>query len=166
MKRLVLRCHGTARRSERGGPLIEFALLLPILLILAFGAAEFGRAIYTYNALDKTVRDAARHLSQHGPGETQIQTEAACLAVYGNTDCSGDAVAPGLSTSMVALCDSISCPSTHLSQPTGAGVVNLVSASIQGYQFDFIVTYLTAALGMQEDFLNFNNITVTMRSQL
>lgn len=166
MKRLALRCHGTARRAERGGPLIEFALLLPILLILAFGAAEFGRAIYTYNALDKTVRDAARHLSQHGPGETQIQTEAACLAVYGNADCSGDAVAPGLTTGNVKLCDSISCPSTHLSQPTGAGVVNLVSASIQGYQFDFLVTYLTAALGMQEDFLNFNNITVTMRSQL
>ena len=58
----------------RGGPLIEFALLLPILIGLAFGASELGRAIYTYNTLDKTVRDAARHLSQHGPGDTQIQT--------------------------------------------------------------------------------------------
>jgi len=167
MKRLALRCHGTARRAERGGPLIEFALLLPILLMLAFGAAEFGRAFYTYNALDKTVRDAARHLSQHGPGDTQIQAEATCLAVYGTFDCSGTPVAPGLSTSNVVLCDSVKpeCKATHLSQPTGEGVVNLVSASIEGYKFNFIVTYLTVVLGLDEE-LTFNNITVTMRSQL
>jgi len=143
----------------RGGPLIEFALLLPILLALAFGATELGRAIYTYNSLDKTVRDAARHLSQHGPGDTQIQSEAICLAVYGNTDCSGDAVAPGLSTSMVVLCDAISCPTTHLSQATGAGVINLVSASIQGYEFFSAVTYVIPDL-------DFSNITVMMRAQL
>jgi hypothetical protein len=143
----------------RGGPLIEFALLLPILLALAFGATERGRAIYTYNALDKTVRDAARHLSQHGPGDAQIQSEATCLAVYGNTDCSGDAVAPGLSTSMVVLCDAISCPTTHLSQATGAGVINLVSASIQGYEFFSAVTYVIPDL-------DFSNITVMMRAQL
>ncbi|HJV69443.1 TadE/TadG family type IV pilus assembly protein [Ideonella sp.] len=159
MKRSAPRCHATARRTERGGPLIEFALLLPILLALAFGATELGRAIYTYNALDKTVRDAARHLSQHGPGDTQIQGEATCLAVYGNTDCSGDAVAPGLSTSMVVLCDAISCPSTHLSQATGVGVINLVSASIQGYEFFSAVTYVIPDL-------DFNNITVMMRAQL
>lgn len=159
MNRPTLRCHGTARRAERGGPLIEFALLLPILLALAFGATELGRAIYTYNALDKTVRDATRHLSQHGPGDTQIQTEAACLAVYGNADCSGSPVAPGLTTGMVVLCDAISCPTTHLSQPTGAGVVNLVSASIQGYEFDSAVTYVIPDL-------DFNNITVMMRAQL
>jgi Flp pilus assembly protein TadG len=147
------------RRAERGGPLIEFALLLPVLLALAFGATELGRAIYTYNTLDKTVRDAARHLSQHGPGDTQIQAQATCLAVYGNTDCSGTAVAPGLVSSMVVLCDAISCPSTHLSQPTGAGVVNLVSASIQGYEFFSTVTYVIPDL-------DFNNITVMMRAQL
>lgn len=143
----------------RGGPLIEFALLLPILIGLAFGASELGRAIYTYNTLDKTVRDAARHLSQHGPGDTLIQTEATCLAVYGNTDCSGDVVAPGLSTSMVVLCDAISCPSSHLSQATGAGVINLVSASIQGYEFFSVVTYVIPDL-------DFNSITVMMRAQL
>jgi len=145
----------------RGGPLIEFALLLPMLLALAFGATELGRAIYTYNALDKTVRDAARHLSQHGPGDTLIQAEAACLAVYGNADCSGSPVAPNLTTANVELCDSVKeiCKTTHLSQPTGAGVINLVSASIQRYEFFSAVTYVIPDL-------DFNNITVMMRAQL
>jgi len=144
---------------QRGVAAIEFAIVLPLLLSLAFGATELGRAIYTYNTLDKTVRDAARHLSQHGPGDTQIQAEATCLAIYGNADCEGTAVAPGLTSSMVVLCDAISCPSTHLSQPTGAGVINLVSASIQGYEFYSAVTYVIPDL-------DFNQITVVMRAQL
>jgi Flp pilus assembly protein TadG len=147
------------RRRDRGVAAVEFALVLPVLLALAFGATELGRAIYTYNALDKTVRDAARHLSQHGPGDTAIQAEATCLAVYSNADCSGTAVAPGLTSSMVVLCDAISCPSTHLSQATGAGVMNLVSVSIQGYEFFSAVTYVIPDL-------DFNQITSLLRAQL
>ena len=149
----------TTSRRHRGGALVEFALVLPILLAMAFGASELGRAIYTYNSLAKTVRDAARHLSQHGPGDTAIQAEATCLAVYGNLDCSGTVVAPGLDSTMVVLCDSISCPSTHLAQPTGAGVINLVSVSIQGYEFFSAVTYVIPDL-------DFNGITALLRAQL
>jgi hypothetical protein len=153
--------HTTLRTKSRqaGVAALEFALMLPILLALAFGASELGRAIYTYNALDKTVRDAARHLSQHGPGDTAIQAEATCLAVYGNTDCDGSPVAPGLTSSMVVQCDAISCPSTHLSQLTGAGVINLVSVSIQGYEFFSAVTYVIPDL-------DFNQITALLRAQL
>ncbi|MGM9486092.1 TadE/TadG family type IV pilus assembly protein [Ideonella sp. YS5] len=147
------------KTRHRGVAAVEFALVLPVLLALAFGASELGRAIYTYNALDKTVRDAARHLSQHGPGDTAIQAEATCLAVYGDTDCSGTPVAPGLTSSMVVLCDAVSCPSTHLSQATGAGVINLVSVSIQGYEFFSAVTYVIPDL-------DFNQITALMRAQL
>ena len=159
MKMNALRQHRHATRRQHGAALVEFALVMPVLLALAFGASELGRAISTYNALDKTVRDAARHLSQHGPGDTQVQAQATCLAVYGNADCSGTAVAPGLDSTMVVLCDAVSCPGTHLAQPTGSGVVNLVSASIQGYEFDSAVTYLIPDL-------DFNQITVMMRAQL
>ena len=144
---------------QRGVAAVEFALVLPVLLAMAFGASELGRAIYTYNALDKTVRDAARHLSQHGPGDPVIQAEATCLAIYGDTECSGTPVAPGLVSSMVVLCDALSCPSTHLSQATGAGVINLVSVSIQGYEFFSAVTYVIPDL-------DFNQITALMRAQL
>jgi Flp pilus assembly protein TadG len=147
------------RHRHRGVAAVEFALLLTPMILMIFGATEFGRAIYTYNTLDKTVRDAVRHLSQHGPGDGAIQAQARCLAVFGNTNCSGTAIAPGLDTGAVTLCDAISCPGTHAAQPTGSGAVNLVTVTIVGYSYNSVVEFVMPDL-------NFNNISATMRAQL
>ena len=150
------------RRSKRpncGVAAVELGLLITPMVLMLFGATEFGRAIYTYNTLDKTVRDAVRHLSQHGPGDTAIQTQARCLAVHGNTGCSGNVIAPGLTTGQVTLCDAVSCAGSHASQATGSGVVNLVSATVVGYAYTSLVPFVMPSL-------NFNNISVTMRAQL
>ena len=144
---------------QHGVAAVEFALLLLPLVLMAFGATEFGRAIYTFSTLDKTVRDAARHLSQHGPGDATIQTEARCLAVYGNTGCTGTALAPGLTIAAVSLCDAQSCPGTHAAQATGSGVTNLVSAAINNYAYTSAVEFVMPSL-------NFNSISSTMRAQL
>jgi Flp pilus assembly protein TadG len=151
--------NGHHRPRICGVAAVEFALLLTPMLLMMFGATEFGRAIYTYNTLDKTVRDAVRHLSQHGPGDAVIQTEARCLAVHGNTDCSGTVIAPGLTTAAVGICDAIGCPGTHASQATGSGVVNLVSVTISNYAYSSLVQFVMPDL-------NFNNISATMRAQL
>ena len=137
-------------------------MLLTPLVFMLFGATELGRAVYTYNVLDKTVRDAARHLSQHGPGETTIATEAICLAVYGTTDCSGTVVAKGLTTSMVMVCDATQvspCTSTYANQSTGSGSINLVSVSITGYAFKSLAAFVIKDM-------TFKTISVTMRGQL
>lgn len=47
-------------RREDGGSAVEFALTLPLLILLAFGLFEAGRAFYTYNVASSSVRDAAR----------------------------------------------------------------------------------------------------------
>ncbi|MFZ3081917.1 TadE/TadG family type IV pilus assembly protein [Rhodoferax ferrireducens] len=150
---------------QRGVAAVEFAFLLPLVLVpMILGTIELGHAIYTYNTLDKTVRDAARHLSQHGPGDAVIAAEAKCLAVTGTTDCSGSPVAPGLTTGMVLICDASSldptiCP-PHANQSTGLGAINLVTVSIQNYAFDSLVKFV-----IPKDF-PFNNISVTLRAQL
>lgn len=143
----------------RGVATVEFALLLTPLVLMIFGTTELGRAIYSYNTLDKTVRDAGRHLSQHGPGDALVATQARCLAVYGTTDCTGAPVAPGLTTGMVSICDALLCPSTHASQPTGLGSINLVTVSIQNYPYNSIVSFVVPNM-------TFNNISVTLRTQL
>jgi Flp pilus assembly protein TadG len=149
----------STRRDQRGAAAVEFALLLIPLVVMLFGTTELGRAIYTYNTLDKTVRDAARHLSQHGPGDVAVQTEARCLAVYGNESCSGPALAPGLTTAAVQICDALSCPGTHAAQPTGLGSVNLVTVGIQGYAYNSLVEFVVPDM-------TFNNIAATLRAQL
>ena len=47
--------------KDRGGQsLIEFAVLLPILLLVIFGITEFGRAILVKNVLHTASREGAR----------------------------------------------------------------------------------------------------------
>ncbi len=45
---------------ERGTTLVEFALVLPILLLIIFGVLDLGWAIYAQNTLSLATRDAAR----------------------------------------------------------------------------------------------------------
>ena len=148
-----------SRRGLRGVAAVELALLLTPLLVLLFGVTELGRAIYTYNTLDKTVRDAARHLSKNGPGDAVIAAEARCLAVHGTLDCSGSPVATGLATTGVSICDASLCPSTHAGQSTGLGAVNLVTVGITGYDWSSAVQWVIPDM-------RFNTISVTLRAQL
>lgn len=51
------------RRSHdrsRGQALVEFALVLPILFLLIFALVDFGRVIYTQNAISQGAREGAR----------------------------------------------------------------------------------------------------------
>ena len=48
------------RRSVRGQSIIEFALVLPLLLLVIFGIMEFGRALMTTNVLSAAAREGAR----------------------------------------------------------------------------------------------------------
>ena len=46
--------------SQRGGSMVEFALILPILIILVFGIIEFGILIYNQQVLTNAAREGAR----------------------------------------------------------------------------------------------------------
>jgi uncharacterized membrane protein len=46
--------------DRRGAIAAEFALVVPILLLLSFSIIEFGRVMWTRNVLQSAVEDAAR----------------------------------------------------------------------------------------------------------
>jgi len=48
---------------EKGTQMIEFALLLPFLIVLFASAVEMGRMFYTYTTLQKSTEVGARYLS-------------------------------------------------------------------------------------------------------
>lgn len=136
------------RIGQYGSAAVEFAILLMPLMLLAFGVTEFGRAIYHYNTLLKSVRASVRLLSYENPDSesySALQDEARCLAVYGNIVCSGQPLAPDLTKSQVKICDRKSWSAcadasqgSYRNVSTGQGTMQLVAVRIEGYVFSFI----------------------------
>ncbi|MFD4703908.1 TadE/TadG family type IV pilus assembly protein [Gottfriedia sp. NPDC058432] len=50
-------------KSEKGQSLVEFALVLPLLVMLLLGIVDFGRIFHVYLTLDHAGREAARTAS-------------------------------------------------------------------------------------------------------
>ncbi|HUR88790.1 MAG TPA: TadE family protein [Ramlibacter sp.] len=139
------------RPSERGAALVELALVIPFLLVMAMLVAEFGRAIYQYNVLAKSVRDAARYLTMQTPG-THV-TEAKNLVVYGTTASGSAPLAPGLTTTMV----SAAWPSA----PVGTNPpISTVQVTISGYSFQ---SMWPSVFGLPFGTVPYSDIAATMR---
>jgi Flp pilus assembly protein TadG len=53
----------TPRRSDadRGQTLVEFALMIPIVVLIMVGLFDLGRVVFTNNTLSDGARDGARH---------------------------------------------------------------------------------------------------------
>jgi Flp pilus assembly protein TadG len=65
-------------RSDSAAALVEFAIVLPILLLIVFGIVDFGRALYTANNLTSAVREGARLAStQISPDPTTAASKTA-----------------------------------------------------------------------------------------
>lgn len=48
------------RSSRRGQALVEFALILPVLIVMMMGVVDLGRGIYAYNAISNAAREGGR----------------------------------------------------------------------------------------------------------
>jgi hypothetical protein len=61
-----------ARNGERGSALVEFAIVMPILMLVVFGVIEFGLAYSDKIAVRQGVREAARQgaVGNFGPSFT------------------------------------------------------------------------------------------------
>jgi Flp pilus assembly protein TadG len=70
------------RRGQSGQSLAEFALMLPILMMICLGVLDLGRCFFTYISLTNAAREAARYAALNG--------SASCTQVYkefGGTAC-------------------------------------------------------------------------------
>jgi Flp pilus assembly protein TadG len=63
MRRPVCPSEASAKpppRRAHGQGLVEFALVIPILLLVIFGIIDFGRAVYAYNTIGNAARTGGR----------------------------------------------------------------------------------------------------------
>lgn len=116
----------STRRAARGVAAVEFAIALPILIILLSAPLYIGRVMWYYTAAQKAAHDAAQYLStipdaeMRSPGLISSSTAVAAdiiAAELADLD-------PGSYPPVVTiLCDGMTC--------TGYATPAIVSASIQ-----------------------------------
>lgn len=129
------------RRNDRGATLLEFAIVATVFFSALFGVLEFGRLLFTHNAL----RDAARRGARYA---VVRKNDAAGIAAVKNMVVYGDPnanpataapVAPGLTTSNVQV-DYVNFNGIQLSARASVSIIN--------YQYKFAVPLIGGTLNM------------------
>lgn len=92
---------GHRLRDERGASAVEFAMIVPLLIVLVLGIAEFGHAFSVQGTLSAAAREGARAMA------LQNDPAAARAAVRG----AAGTLSPGVTNAQIAITPA-SCPLT------------------------------------------------------
>jgi hypothetical protein len=68
-------------RKEVGQGLVEFALVLPVFLMLIMGIVEFGRLMFIYNSVATASREAARYGASVGINSAGVEHFRDCAGI-------------------------------------------------------------------------------------
>jgi Flp pilus assembly protein TadG len=88
-------------RDERGASAVEFAFIVPLLIVLVLGIAEFGRAFQVQATLSAAAREGVRVMALHN------DPAAARTAVRG----AAPSLDPGITDGQISISPA-SCPAT------------------------------------------------------
>jgi Flp pilus assembly protein TadG len=69
------------RRTDHGQSMVEFALMLPVLLLLVFGFLDLGRAVYSQSVVANAAREGARAAVIHDSSNADIRTAVKANAI-------------------------------------------------------------------------------------
>lgn len=117
------------RRSERGAAAVEFALVVPLLLLLMLGIVEFGRAFFIQSTLSGAAREGVRIMAlSTNPASAQADAKAATIAA---------APGLGLTSGQITVTPSPSCPTT--------GTAEIKATVTVTYQFAFMTDLVGGA---------------------
>ena len=92
----MLNCINNLIRDRQGSSVIEFALVLPMMMLLFAGMTELGRAYFQANAVEKGVRAGAYFISRQPlPITAAARASAENLIRTGTLDGSGQPLVSG-----------------------------------------------------------------------
>lgn len=120
-------------RRERGTTLLEFAIAATVFLTVMFGVVEFGRCLWTHNALSDAARRGARYAINHPEAAAE---DVKKVAVYGDLNGTKPLV-DNLSTTNVKV--------NYANYKVGEGTVTV---KITDYQFQFVVPLVGTTITM------------------
>jgi len=68
-------------RHQRGQGLVEFALVLPVLILLVIGTMEFGYFFFVYSTVNTSAREAVRYGAGVGNSDNGVPYYQDCLGI-------------------------------------------------------------------------------------
>jgi Flp pilus assembly protein TadG len=77
---------GRRARDERGAAAVEFALVLPVLLLIIFGIIDFGRMLYTKITITEAAQTGARAGAIFGQAKGEDQAKLAAAGLNQSSD--------------------------------------------------------------------------------
>ncbi|MEM5774470.1 MAG: TadE/TadG family type IV pilus assembly protein, partial [Anaerolineaceae bacterium] len=70
-----------ANKKERGQGLVEFALVIPVLLLLMMGIFEFGYFFFVYSSVNTASREAVRYGAGSGANPSGVVYSMDCAGI-------------------------------------------------------------------------------------
>ena len=101
------RLHAVRLRDERGATVVEFAFIVPLLIVLVLGIAEFGHAFQVSGTLSAAAREGVRIMA------LQNDPVAARAAVRG----AAPTLRPAVADAQIAITPA-ACPTTGATNTT------------------------------------------------
>ncbi|WP_179403322.1 TadE/TadG family type IV pilus assembly protein [Burkholderia guangdongensis] len=84
-----------SRRRETGAAVVEFAIVLPLLLLLFFGIVEFGLMLYDKAVITNASREAARAAVVYNPLATPPYPSTSTIGTNETTNVSTNLISLG-----------------------------------------------------------------------
>lgn len=81
----------TRGSNQRGQSLTEFALVLPVLLLVLAAGSDFGRVFFISSQVTDSTREAALYAVQHAsdPGQTPANLDSQMRSIMANAERGG-----------------------------------------------------------------------------
>jgi Flp pilus assembly protein TadG len=133
MKQFLSRLSG----NQRGQAVVEFALVLPLLLLLVFGATEFSRAWLAMNTISAASREGCRLAVVTGPDVAAVTARVNDVCAAGrvtptNITVTGPGVDPERRVTVTVECDFQVIPGTILG--TFSGTIPLRTQAVMRHE--------------------------------
>lgn len=121
------------RHKERGSTLVEFSIAATVFLTAMFGVIEFGRALWTHNALTDAARRGARYAVVHKAIDID---DVKKVVVYGDT------------TSTKPLLENLTTDNVEVSYNAFTLDGGTVQVTIKDYDFNFVIPIVGTKIRM------------------